>query len=170
MILGQIRTQDPARAMIRHSPLVQCEGDAADHTADELALHHSCVAAGGEGTDHARHTDLAQFRIDPDLGEHGTVGVHRIVRACHRIGRAAARGIDLGEAGARENVGIAVAPPVVIAAMEASSPRDRAGVAGAKQRRPLVRRCELRWTDCVATWEDLAAEAPRTAVWLLFAS
>ena len=126
--------------------LVQRERYAPDHAAIILAAHQARIddAAGGEGADEARRADLPEIGIDLDLGEHGAVRVHGVVRLRGRVGRALAAPFDFGEAGAGEDVGVALASALVVAAEQPAAARDDAGVAGAEQRRAFVARGEIR--------------------------
>ena len=64
--------------------------------------------------------------------------MHGVGRLRGRIGGAGAAALDLGEAGARQDVGVAFAPAFVVAAEQAAFLRDHAGIAGAVERRAPV--------------------------------
>jgi len=62
-----------------------------------LALHHAGIdhASCRERADQASDADLAQIRIDLDLGEHRAMRVHGVVRLRRGIAGALAAGFDL---------------------------------------------------------------------------
>ena len=57
-----------------------------------------------ESADQAGDADLAEIRIDLDLGEHSAMGMHGIGGLRRRVRGALAAGFDLIQAGAPEDV------------------------------------------------------------------
>ncbi len=55
-----------------------------------------------------------------------------------RIGRAGAPPLDLRAPGAAEDIGVALAAALVVAAKQPATARDHAGIAGAEQRRAII--------------------------------
>src|SRR6202040_4187934 len=82
--------------------------------------------------------DLPEVGIDRDLREDGAVRVHGVGGLRGRIGGALAPSLDLREPGAAEDVGVALAAALVVAAEQPAAARDHAGIAGAEQRRAPV--------------------------------
>ena len=120
--------------------LVQGERDAPDHAAVVLAAHQPRIddPSGREGADKPRHPDLAEVRIDLDLGEDGAMRMHGIGRLRGRVAAPLAATLDLGKPGAGQDVGIALAAAFVVPPIEPAAARHHAGIAGSEQRRALV--------------------------------
>ena len=125
---------------------VQGEGHAPDHAAIELAPHEPRVddPPGREGADEAGRANLAEIGVDLDLREHRAVRLQRMVADGRRIARALAPSVDLRQAGAGEDVGIALAAALVVLAVEPSGARDDPDIACAEERRVAVGRWRAR--------------------------
>ena len=82
----------------------------------------------------ACHAHLSQIGIDFYLGEHGAVGMHGVIVA--RPGRPrACRALRSAQPGAGQDLRIAFAAALIVAAQQTAAARDHAGIAGAEQRR-----------------------------------
>jgi hypothetical protein len=109
----------------RHAP---------DHSAIELALHHARIddPAGGKRADQPGDAHLSEIGIDLDLGKHGAVRSHGIACLSRRVGGALPLSLDLVKSGTTEDLGIAFAAALVVAAEQAATARNHAGITGAK--------------------------------------
>jgi hypothetical protein len=128
-------------ARIHDGVLMQRERHAPDHAAIELAAHHAGIddPSGGERADHAGRADLAEIRIDLDLGEHGPMRMHGVGRIARPDRPRWFPGPSISRSPARaEDIGVALAAALVVAAEQAARARDHAGIAGAEQRRAIV--------------------------------
>src|SRR3984957_12158916 len=90
-----------------------------------------------ESTDQAGDADLAEIRINLDLGEHRAMGVHGIGGLRRRVSGALAAGFDLLQAGAAEDFGITLASHFIVATEQTTAARDHPGIARPEQRRAL---------------------------------
>jgi hypothetical protein len=166
VVLAEIGVHRTAGARVHDGLLMQRERHAPDHAAIELAAHHARIddPSRGEGADQAGHAHLPEIGIDLDLGEHRAVRMHGVARLRGRIGRALAATLDLREPGAAEDIGVALAAALVVAAEQAAAARDHAGIAGAEQRRAIVavaRSASRAITSAPALWIAM----PAVAVW-----
>src|SRR5690349_6321148 len=99
-----------------------------------LAAHQSWIddPPRRESSDEPRHPHLAEIGIDLDFREDRPMRVHREVGLRTAVRGAAAAGLDLVQAGATEDVGVALAATFIVAAMQAAAARHDASVAGAE--------------------------------------
>src|SRR6185369_5126055 len=100
-----------------------------------LAAHESGIddSAGGEGAHEAGDAHLTEVGVDLHLGEDRAVRIHRPRLDRLFVARHAARADDDLTAGAGEDVDVAFAAALVVAAMQAAPARDDADVAGPEQ-------------------------------------
>src|SRR6516162_4693543 len=136
----------PERGSSKQGRFIEREGDTPDHAAVVLAAHEPRVddGAGRESADQTRRPDLPQLRVNLHLGEHGAVHVHGVGLLRERISAGAAASFDLGEAGAGQDVGIALAAALVVAAGQPAAPCQHAGIVGTKQRRAFISHGQFR--------------------------
>src|SRR5215813_5199402 len=119
---------------------MQGERHAPNHSAIELAANHARIddPSRSECTHHAGNAHLSEIGINPDLGEYGPMRIHRVGRLRGRIGGAPSLSLDLQKPGPAENVGVALAAVLVVAAKQAAVPGDHAGISSAEKRRAIV--------------------------------
>ena len=98
---------------------------------------------GREGADEARYANLAEIGVDLDLRVDRSVRLQRVVADGRRIARALAPSVELRQAGAGEDVGVALAAALVVLAAEPSAVRDDPDIARAVERRVAVGRGEF---------------------------
>src|SRR6516165_8033951 len=136
----------PERGSSKQGRFIEREGDTPDHAAVVLAAHEPRVddGAGRESADQTRRPDLPQLRVNLHLGEHGAMRVHGIGLLREWISAGAAVSLDLGKAGAAQDIGIALAAALVVAPVDAPATRQHTGVVGSEQRRALVAHRQFR--------------------------
>ena len=82
VVLGQIGIHRTPGPWIDRRVLLQRKRHAPYHAAAELAVHHARIdnAARSKGANNAGDAHLSEIRIDLDLGEHGPMRVHGVIR------------------------------------------------------------------------------------------
>jgi len=136
MIFGKVRIHDPAGPLVRDRFFLQCERESPDHAAEILAAYEMGIddAPGGEGADQACDAHLAKIGVDLDLREDRAMRIQRIGFGNRRVARGLGRTDDFGSAGTIEDLRVAFASTLVVAAMKPSGARHHADIAGAEKR------------------------------------
>ena len=135
VVLGQIGIHRTPGPWIHHRVLMQRKRHAPYHSAAELALHHARInnAARSKGANDAGYAHLSEIRIDLDLGKHGPMRVHGVIRLRGLICCALALSLYLRQPGAGENIRVTLTSALVIAAEQATPAREYACISGAEQ-------------------------------------